>query len=180
MKRAMLWLYVLLVGALLGCAWVAPEIYLHMQGGMVWESVLLVTALLVGVSFYLDRESRHVDEAIRRVNHERNVWKRRMLWVCPLLMVMLLGCPCLFQGRYVPPKIEVGMTIEEVEDVVGPVGRWKLPEPMAERPITISWRGKKGVVLITFLRERVVHVDGEFTPVRQPSFCQRVRDWIGW
>ena len=134
--------------------------------------------------------------------------KRKLKWIAILLIVLLAGtAAALFlwpRDRITAEswqKIRIGMTKQEVEDILGSSGssldefvakpfipnEFSLLEPDYYAAILIIgqdegqdkyWLGRHGMISIVFDREG--HVGGKRFQGRRSDFWDGLRDWLGW
>jgi outer membrane protein assembly factor BamE (lipoprotein component of BamABCDE complex) len=136
--------------------------------------------------------------------------KRKLKWLAIVLAVLLLGFGTVLflwpRDRITPElweKIEIGMTENQVEEILGGPGMsWKqfkephffyrmvLSEPKGYRVQVRGmqmldeckyWPSERRCLQIGF--DGTGEVDGKVlweSGQRQPSFIDRLRDWLGW
>ena len=143
--------------------------------------------------------------------------KRKLKWTAVVVAVLLLGVGAALLlwprdriTRESWEKIRIGMTVAEVEDILGGPGipyedfltlqdraevvegHFSIDEPKdswvpmdlwkeTELANTRFWLGGRGTLGILFDRQRKV-ASKVFvtTKVRDPNFIDRLRDWLGW
>jgi hypothetical protein len=133
--------------------------------------------------------------------------KRKLKWIAAVLIVLLLG---FVAAVYFWPrdritaasweKIQIGMTEKEVEEILGkpgvsgvafvkhvevsPIsftGPVLVEEPESPSDSEKYWIGQRGIMRIGFDKACEVAVK-RFQEVRstEPTFIDRIRDWLGW
>ncbi len=97
-------------------------------------------------------------------------------------------------------KIRIGMTVEEVEDVLGGPGKRFEKIPLSEQLFTIDvptyeepwknpfvelnarkwvWFGRQGIIEINVNRQSEV-IYKNFRDQQDPTFLDRFRNWLDW
>ena len=129
--------------------------------------------------------------------------KRKLKWMAVVLVVLLLGTGVAFFlwprdkiTRESCAKVRIGMTAEEVEAILGKSGKTYtehladfaglenlMGEPIRGpclNPNATFWLGRRGIIEITFERNLVANKIFLWIGPANPTFLDRLRDWLGW
>jgi hypothetical protein len=102
--------------------------------------------------------------------------KKRLILASVLLVAVLLGV--LAYSILADARPRIGMTEEEVEQVMGPPIDPPMREIAIKPPVWANaWRTKTGAFYVEFQAGRVSAV--RFV-ADNPGFWDRVRKWVGW
>jgi hypothetical protein len=133
--------------------------------------------------------------------------KRKLKWIGVVLVVLLLGFGTVLflwpRDRITAEswqKIRLGMTEDEVENILGGSGLcrkefwnyyfttvlhgthlWEPQDRILNLQTSKYWKGPCAAIIIDFDHENRVVCKG-FSEVQfsDPSFIDRLRDWLGW